>query len=305
MERNPEEELYERLAVATGESLEEVWRMSDVERSALIELLNLEFVAGPVVEERVGQEGGHDMTYADGTRGVEEGQKEQVDGDQMELEEASTKTSLEVEPREDVSKESGVSSVEKQLKQDAAMIARLLVGTRNKAMGEEQLEAYLQAHMDKPNRVKVVLEELAGVDAQPDEITHLLDTNADAIEEAYQSKGKGLGKGKSNTLKRGFPNIDLQYDQVADGEDREGCVEMKQRKLDGHGRVDPALAVKSAEVVNASPRLIGKVEEVEEERLMGGAQKHPDTGNPAAGPSGVLKHFGEPIQKSHLKLKDI
>ena len=185
MERNPEEELYERLSVATGESLEEVWRMSDVERNALIELLNLGHMTGPVVEERVGQ-GGHETT------GVGQGQKEQEYRDQMELEEASAMTNHEVKPREDVNME---GSVERQLKRDASMVARFLVGTRNEAMGEEQLEAYLQAHMDEPNRVMVVLEELGGV-AHADEAAHLLHTNAEAPEEAYQGKGKGLGKGK-------------------------------------------------------------------------------------------------------------
>ena len=40
-------------------------------------------------------------------------------------------------------------------------------------------------------------------------------------------------------------------------------------------------------------------------KVIGGAEKYPDTVNSAAGPSGVSKHSGEPIQKSHLKLKDI
>ena len=46
-EVNPEEELFERLAVALGESLEQVWSMPDVERRQLIEVLNL----GPVEEQ--------------------------------------------------------------------------------------------------------------------------------------------------------------------------------------------------------------------------------------------------------------
>ena len=41
MDANPEEELFERLAVAIGESLEQVWSMPDVERRQLIEVLNL------------------------------------------------------------------------------------------------------------------------------------------------------------------------------------------------------------------------------------------------------------------------
>ena len=249
MERNPEEELFERLAVAIGEPLEQVWRMSDVERRQLIEVLGLGHVARPVLEEKVGK-GGHENTVGDDTRGVGQGggHKEQKCGDQVELEEASAETKDEVEPTNIVSKGGWESSVEKHLKEDAAKVARLLVGTRNEVMGEEQLEAYLQAHMNNPNRVKVVLEELTGVDAQAEEDTHLLDIDAEADEQSYQGKGKGQGKGKSNILKRGLADID----QGAEGEHRgEGVVEsreIKQRKLDGNGQDNPAGAVNSVEV---------------------------------------------------------
>ena len=82
MERNPEEELFERLAVAIGETLEDVWRMPDVERMQLIEVLGLGQVARPVAEEDVGQGGHHEVTVADATKGVgqEDGHKEQECG---------------------------------------------------------------------------------------------------------------------------------------------------------------------------------------------------------------------------------
>ena len=315
MERNPEEELYERLAVAIGETLEQVWGMSDVERRQLIEVLGLGHVARPVLEEKVGQ-GGHENTVVDDTRGVGQGggHKEQKCGDQVELEEASAETKDEVEPTNIASKGGWESSVEKHLKEDAAKVARLLVGTRNEVMGEEQLEAYLQAHMNNPNRVKVVLEELTGVDAQAEEDTPLLHIDAEANEEVYQGKGKGLGKGKSNTLKRGLADI-------AEGEHRGEDVvksrEIKQRKLDGNGRDNPAVAEVETPKENVSPRLFGKVEAVEvgdpkeadvEERLLEefvDAQKDPDTVDPGAGPSSVSKHAGESVQQNHLKLKDI
>ena len=315
MDRNPEEELFERVAEAIGESLEDVWRMSDVERRQLIEVLGIGQVARPVLEEEVGL-GGHENTVGDDTRGVGQGAgyKEQKCEDQVELEEASVETKDEEEPPNDVFKVGWASSVEKQLNEDAAKVARLLVGTRNEGMGGEQLEAYLQAHMDKPNRVKVVVEELTGVDAQAEEDTHLLHIDAEANEEVYQGKGKGLGKGKSNTLKRGLADI-------AEGEHRGEDVvesrEIKQRKLDGNGRDNPAVAEVENSKENVSPRLIGKVEAVEvgdpkeadvEERLLEefvDAQKDPDTVDPGAGPSSVSKHAGESVQQNHLKLKDI
>ena len=219
----------------------------------------------------------------------------------MELEEASAKTN-------DEEKLTMASSVEKQLKEDAAKVASFLMGTRNEAMDEEQLEAYLQAHINKPNRVKVVVEELTGVDAQAEEDTHLLVRDAEANEESYQVKGKGLGKGKSNTFKRGLADI-------AEGEHRgEDVVESrenKQRKLD-----DSAVAEKENSKENVvSPRLIGKVEVVGDpmeavfgERLLvefADVQKDSDTDNPGPGPSGISNHPGELVQQNHLKLKDI
>ena len=62
MDVNPEEELFERLAVAIGESLEQVWSMPDVERRQLIEVLNL-----VPVEEQGRQEGDEDAMDEEGS----------------------------------------------------------------------------------------------------------------------------------------------------------------------------------------------------------------------------------------------
>ena len=53
-EVHPEEELYERLAVALGEPLEQVWRMPDVERRQLIAVMNLETTVTVEEQERRG-----------------------------------------------------------------------------------------------------------------------------------------------------------------------------------------------------------------------------------------------------------
>ena len=42
MEKNPEEALFKTLADAIGETLEQVWGMSEMERRQLIEVLGLE-----------------------------------------------------------------------------------------------------------------------------------------------------------------------------------------------------------------------------------------------------------------------
>ena len=70
------------MAVAIGETLEDVWRMPDVERMQLIEVLGLGQVARPEAEEKVGQVGHHEVTVADPTRGVgqEDGYKKEECG---------------------------------------------------------------------------------------------------------------------------------------------------------------------------------------------------------------------------------
>ena len=86
MEVHPEEELFKQLAVALGEPLEQVWRMPDLERRQLIEVLGL----GNVVEKKAG-EGVHKATFANDTSGLEleVGRREQRYEDQVELEESA------------------------------------------------------------------------------------------------------------------------------------------------------------------------------------------------------------------------
>ena len=92
MEVHPEEELFEKLAAALGEPLEQVWRMPDLERRQLIEVLGL----GDVVQEKAG-EGVHKATVLKNTSGAEVGQREQIYEDLVELEE-SAKSKDPVEP---------------------------------------------------------------------------------------------------------------------------------------------------------------------------------------------------------------
>ena len=46
VEKNPEEALFKKLADALGETLEQVWGMSETERRQLIEVLGLETKGG-------------------------------------------------------------------------------------------------------------------------------------------------------------------------------------------------------------------------------------------------------------------
>ena len=224
MDVSPEEELFERLAVALGESLEQVYSMPDVERRQLIEVLNLE-----------GQRGGESCGNSNEKARVGASQEEKKCGKEVEVKETPTVTEGDLGGSEASvgfdGKVSLVSPLERRLKEDTARVRRLLKGTTHETIDEEILEAYLQAHSDNPDRVKVVLEELAEVGACPDDDIPLPDV---FTEEEFQDKGKGKGKGKSTTSKRAFPEVEV--DPVHEGDNGGNGVENerenKQRKLE-------------------------------------------------------------------------
>ena len=217
MEKNPEEELFVKLADAIGESPEEVWRMSDIERRQLIEVLGLEtkgVVAGPasscfaetLVDADVGALNVQNYFIIEEVESME-----QKDDFQVHDEEVSKRRSQAPNTEEDfeviTTKEDfeGFSPMEKLLKEDTNKVKKLLAGTNNETIEMDVLEAYLQAHANKPNRVRVVLEELAGVGDLADVETEgpiiIVDEEVPSTE-----KGKGKGKGKSGLMKRGaFP----------------------------------------------------------------------------------------------------
>ena len=200
-EGHPEEELYERLAVALGEPLEQVWRMPDVERKQLIAVMNLETTVTVEEQERCGGRYEADIAMIEDysiDSNVEDrvvaGHQEKICGDEIEVKDTVTEEgsvgSGVVGLDEKVS---WVSPLERRLKEDTARLKRLLTGTTNETMVEEVLEAYLQSHSDNPDRVKVVLEELAGVEAWADADTSMPDLFVAANNEE-QSHEKGEGK---------------------------------------------------------------------------------------------------------------
>ena len=125
---------------------------------------------------------------------------EEKDDDQAHEEEVSKRRSQAPNTEEDfevITAKEGISPMEKQLKEDTIKVKKLLAGTHNETIEMDVLEAYLQAHANKPNRVRVVLEELAGVGDLADVETEgpiiIVDEEVPSTE-----KGKGKGKGKSS-----------------------------------------------------------------------------------------------------------
>ena len=234
VEKNPEEELFVKLADAIGESPEEVWRMSDVERRQLIEVLGLEIKGGAarpasscfaetLVDADVGAINVQNCAIIEEVESMEE-----KDDDRAHEEEVSKRRSQAPNTEEDfeviTAKKDfeGISPMEKQLKEDTNKVKKLLAGTHNETIEMDVLEAYLQAHANKPDRVRVVLEELAGVGDLADVETEgpiiIVDEEVPSTE-----KGKGKGKGKSTMMKRGAFLF----------ESEDTAREAKHRKLEG------------------------------------------------------------------------
>ena len=150
MERNPEEELFQRLAEAIGESLEQVCNMADAERRQLLEVI----FGNPLVEQKEG-------SGAIVIRNFEEDRN--VQGS------AIVEEGLEGYPKE---------HVEDPNKEQVVLEELTRVGIQADAIGEvaetikpiveDELEGYLEEHMEDPNRVQVVLEELTGMGTQAD-----------------------------------------------------------------------------------------------------------------------------------------
>ena len=235
------------------ENIDQVWRMPDVERRQLIEVLNLD-----TVEKKNGQEGHEAVKEAM----IEEDifdpyEKERVEacqkkrwGEEVELVEKSTvKDKEEIEGGVSEEDEVWVSPLERRLKEDTARVKRLLAGTTNETMDEEVLEAYLQSHSDNPDRVKVVLEELAGIGALADADTDVPDLFAELNEDHFQDKGKGKGKGKSTNLKRAFPEADPfpgnneQSDWSNEREVKQRKVERDQHGTEAHGSMNNHITI--------------------------------------------------------------
>ena len=172
-ERDPEEGLFKKLADAIGESLEQVRGMSEIERRQLIDVLGLETkegATGPTSSSSAKTHVATDLLLHDVQNRQEEGDRSEGKYEVQTLEEDVSNNAKHVPNTEkdcgaiNVGEDlEGISPLEKRLKEDTEKVKKLLSGTVNETIDMDVLEAYLQAHQENPNRVRVVLEELAGV----------------------------------------------------------------------------------------------------------------------------------------------
>ena len=174
-ERNPEEMRFAKLAEKLGESLETVWNMAEAERSQLLALL--------LIDEQDGEVNGN-VLEEDGNNAIKPTNEQKTNQKFKYFDEHSSEVSSSNEERNNVYKE---------LQLDTDRVKRLLVGSPHENMEDAQIFAYLEAHMKDPGRVKVVVEELLGVNEEMDSVFL-----QDMSEESYNiEKGKGKGKGQS------------------------------------------------------------------------------------------------------------
>ena len=161
MEKNPEEALFKKLADAIGETLEQVWGMSEKERRQLIEVLGLETKGGdtgPTSSSSAKTHVATDLLLYD-VQNRQEGDRSEGKYEVQTLEEDVSNNAKHapntekdcgaINVREDLE---GISSLEKQLKEDTDKVKKLLSGTAHETIDMDVLEAYLQAHQENPNR---------------------------------------------------------------------------------------------------------------------------------------------------------
>ena len=248
LEKNPEEALFEKLADALGETLEQVWGMSGKERKQLIEVLGLEIkegVTGPTSSSSAKTHVATDLLLHD-VQNRQEGDRSEAKYEVQTLEEDVSNNAKHAPNTEkdcgaiNVGEDlEGISPLEKRLKEDTEKVKKLLSGTVNETIDMDVLEAYLQAHQENPYRVRVVLEELAGVvdlaDLESEDFIIVVD---DEVPSAV--KGKGKGKGKSCLTKRGA--LPLESEEIVRQAKHRKLEEGEQNKLvnmsNNQGNVD-------------------------------------------------------------------
>jgi hypothetical protein len=180
-------ELFHQLAEAIGETLEAVYNMQESERGELIIALGLMKGGNKDIGENITTEMNKGQVV--NAKDIVETFKDD-DGDNLVLDkvqfafESDNIDTFDEETRLDndtVVKEDDANNINRQnqeslleldgvhpklisLQKDADLVIKLLGPGRDGVINAELVLAYLEAHMDRPERVQVVVEELAGID---------------------------------------------------------------------------------------------------------------------------------------------
>ena len=320
-ERDPEEGLFKKLADAIGESLEQVRGMSEIERRQLIDVLGLETkegATGPTSSSSAKTHVATDLLLHD-VQNRQEGDRSEGKYEVQTLEDVSNnakhvpnteKDCGAINVGEDLE---GISPLEKRLKEDTEKVKKLLSGTVNETIDMDVLEAYLQAHQENPYRVRVVLEELAGVvdlaDLESEDSIIVVD---DEVPTAV--KGKGKGKGKSCLTKRGA--LPLESEEIVRQAKHRKLEEGEQNELvnmsNNQGNVDINISgLKAADNRQSTnpPKDSANLEHlIQNEKLLVDDEENSNLINQVPGPSG--KRIDEektslPFSKSRSLLRTL
>ena len=153
VEKNPKEALFKKLADAIGETLEQVWGMSEKERRQLIEVLGLETkggATGPTSSSSAKTHDATDLLLYD-VKNRQEGDRSEGKYEVQTLEEDVSNNAKHapntekdcgaINVREDLE---GISPLEKKkLKEETDKVKKLLSGTAHETIDMDVLEAYL------------------------------------------------------------------------------------------------------------------------------------------------------------------
>eukprot|EP00092_Neocalanus_flemingeri_P005268 GFUD01005667.1.p1 GENE.GFUD01005667.1~~GFUD01005667.1.p1 ORF type:complete len:929 (+),score=262.59 GFUD01005667.1:112-2898(+) len=155
-------QLFQRLATALGETLEMVCNMQEKERQELITVLGLRMVG---TNEESGEGKTSSLLENPPLTAVP---SDESFGDKIATEDQNNneKVPAQKEPALTVlnpPKEPELHPEMKALQQDTSKVLKLLSSDIGTAFNADVVQAYLEAHMDRPDRVQVVVEELAGV----------------------------------------------------------------------------------------------------------------------------------------------
>jgi len=245
-------DLFRQLAEAIGESLEAVYNMLEKEREELINVLGL--------RRGNNNDSGGENLASEETKGQVQIEEDIVklfndDSDTLVLD----KVQFEYSDSSDVfDKETIVEATEVEeddpnnnksqnheskfgdvhpklisLQKDADLVLKLLGPNREGLINADLVLAYLEAHMDRPDRVQVVVEELAGVDQDESQTPE----RQLSVEMTKPDKGKGKSSKIANVsdvearltqaVAQKRKNPPLPTEEEAQSPNKKTCLELK------------------------------------------------------------------------------
>jgi hypothetical protein len=172
-----------------GESVETVWRMAETERVQLISLLLGEEEEDGGPSHYVAQEGEAKTKIPLADKDVARNLKVSQESNEKEGPDLNIQSATETR----------MEGIYRNLHMDTVKVKKLLRGSLQEDIEDEMISAYLEAYLDNPHRVQVVVEEFLGVGETNDPSRVL---RQKSMEVEMSEKGKGKGKSSQAQVSR-------------------------------------------------------------------------------------------------------